>query len=111
MLEKIQQVPENIWNFIVKVLLVSLLAIGIKIAVQMKKGKITLVNAFLSVIIGVGSAMLCGNAILHYFSNYWATIAIAIVTIVGEKIATWLIYEFKVDKLMEDFLKYLTRKK
>lgn len=111
MLEKIKQIPEEWFNFVVKVLLASLLAISIKLAAQMKKEKITLMSAFLSIIIGVGTAALCGGLILHVFSSYWVPVASGVVTIIGEKIANYMIYTFKVDKLMEDLLKYLTRKK
>jgi hypothetical protein len=108
MLEKIKQVPEEWANFVVKVLLVSFLAISIKIAIEM-------INVFLSIVIGVGMAAIFGNTILHYFSPWWAPVGIAAVTIIGEKMASWLIYKAKVDEFMEtllkDFLKYLTRKK
>jgi phosphatidylserine synthase len=115
MLEKLKQIPEEWTNFFVKVVLVSLLAISVKIAVEMKKGGVKAMNVILSIIIGVGTAMLFGNLILHYFSSYWATIHIAAITILGEKIASWLIYKAKIDEFMEtllkNFLKYLIRKK
>lgn len=111
MLEKIKSIPEEVTNFFIKVVLASFLAISVKIAVQMKKEKISIINASLSIIIGVSIAALCGNAVLHYFTSYWVPVVIGVITIIGEKIANWLIYVFKVDKLMEDFLKYLTRKK
>lgn len=111
MLERIKYIPDEFINFFFKVILASLLAISVKLAVQMKKEKVSIFNAFLSIIIGVGTAAMCGNLVLHYFSSYWATIVIGVITIIGEKIANWLIYTFKVDRLMEDLLKYITRKK
>jgi hypothetical protein len=111
MLSKLKTIPEEFWNYFLKVILVAFVAIGIKIAVQIKREKMSVMNGILSVFIGVGVAILCGGYILHAFPGYWATIMIAFVTIIGEKLATWLIYEFKVDKMMEDFVLYLTRKK
>lgn len=109
--DNLKQIPEEWLNFIVKVLLASLLAISIKIATQMKKEKVTLLSAILSIVIGVSTAALCGGLILHIFSSYWVPVVSGVVTIIGEKIANYLIYTFKVDKLIEDLLKYLTRKK
>ncbi len=107
----LKQMPEEWINFIVKVLLASLLAISIKIATQMKKEKVTFMSACLSIVIGVSTAALLGGLILHVFSSYWVPVVSGVVTIIGEKIANWLIYKWNVDKLMEDILKYLTRKK
>ncbi len=111
MLDRLKQIPEEWINFFVKVVLASLLAISIKIAVQMKKEKITIISAILSVIIGVSTAALCGSLIIHVFSSYWVPVVSGVITIIGEKIANYLIYTFKVDKFMEELLKYLTRKK
>lgn len=111
MLEKIlDYIPERLLNFFVKVILVASVAISIKIAIQMKKEKISRINIILSFIIGVGFAALTGNFILENFSSSKATMMIGAVTMLGEKIGTWLVYKLNVDALMQDFVEYLTRK-
>lgn len=106
----LNQIPEEWTNFFVKVVLVAATSMSIKIAIQMKKEKVSLLNIILSFIIGVGFAVLTGNLIIHTFSSGWATVAIALVTLTGEKIGNWIIYKFNVDMLMQDFVNYLTKK-
>jgi hypothetical protein len=111
MFEKlIEYIPEKWLNFFIKVILVASVAVSIKIAIQMKKEKVSLVNVILSFIIGVGFAALTGNLILEKFSPSTAPICIGVITIMGEKIGTWLVYKLNVDVLMQDFVDYLTRK-
>lgn len=110
MLRIIDQISDYWLNFFVKVVLVACVAMSVKIAIQMKKEKVTLLNITLSFIIGIGFAMLSGSIILDTFSTNWATVVIAIVTLLGEKIGNWIIYKLNVDVLMQEFVDYLTRK-
>lgn len=98
-------------SFIIRVILTSLIAISVKLSIQIKKEKVSVMNAFLSIVIGVGVATLCGNMVIHYFNTYMSTIVIAVITITGEKIATWFIYKLKVDRYLKDFLEYLLKRR
>ena len=81
------------------ILFTAFLAVGVKIAIEMKrtKSKISILNIVLSMIIGVGTACLSSGLVLKHFSNEWLAIVIAVIAILSEKIGAFLIYKFNVD--------------
>lgn len=103
-------IPEKVVNFFMKVILVAAVAMSVKIAIQMKKEKVTLLNIILSIVIGIGVAALTGNLVLENFSPSWSPIVIAAITLVGEKIGNWLVYQFNVDSYMQDLVDWLSKK-
>lgn len=103
-------IPEQWINFFMKIILVACVAVSVKIAIQMKKEKVSLINILLSFIIGVGFAMLFGNLVLEKCSASWVPVVIAIITLVGEKVGNWVIYKLKVDEILQDFVTYCTKK-
>ena len=82
-----------------EILFTAFLAVGVKIAIEMKrtKSKISILSIVLSMIIGVGTNYLTSGLVIKYFSNEWLTIVIAVVAILSEKIGEFLIYKFNVD--------------
>ena len=82
-----------------EILFTAFLAVGVKIAIEMKrtKSKISILSIVLSMIIGVGTAYLTSGLVIKHFSNEWLTIVIAVVAILSEKIGEFLIYKFNVD--------------
>ena len=89
--------PEK--STIQEILFTAFLAVGVKIAIEMKrtKSKISKLNILLSMIIGVGTAYLSSGPVLKNFSNEWLAIVIAAIAILSEKIGAFLIYKFNVD--------------
>lgn len=110
MQEKLKEIPEEVWNFIVKTLPFSLAALAISISVQIKNKTASLINSILSIIIGISCAWITGPWINAHFSSTTAPIIIGIVTIAGEKIAYWLIYKFQFDVIGQAFVEYLINK-
>jgi hypothetical protein len=110
MREYLKELPDEFWNFIMKTLPFSLAAIAISISIQIKNKTASLVNAFMSIIIGISCAYITGAYINDTFSPKWAPIIIGIITITGEKIAYWLIYKFNVDELGEAAVKSVIKK-
>ena len=86
------------------------MAISIKLALETRKGKVSVFNAITSVVIGVGCAYLSSNWVMSYFDDGKIPIVIACITIVGEKIAYWLIYKFDFDVVGDSFINYLIDK-
>lgn len=82
-----------------EILFTAFLAVGVKIAIEMKrkKSKISILSIVLSMIIGVGTAYITSGLVINHFSNEWLTIVIAVVAILSEKIGEFLIYKFNVD--------------
>jgi hypothetical protein len=111
--------PERITNseyyiFLTKIIFPAFLAVGIKIAIEMKKNK-TRVNFFnicLSMIIGVGGAWLSSDLVLSSCDVNNVPIVIALIAITSEKIGEFLIYKLNVDLFLtavfDGFFEYLS---
>lgn len=110
MQEKIKEIPEEFWNWIIKILLPALIGISISIAIKMKNKKMKFIHVFLSLIIGIGTAYLTGGYIIHNFNPDLAPMIIAVVTILGEKIGYWLVFKFKVDEICEGVIRSIIGK-
>lgn len=103
-----ERIPQEIKDFLIKIIIPSLVAISIQLAVKTKTQKVSFINAFTSVVIGVGCAYLSSGWVLNNFDN--STIPIACITIIGEKVAYWLIYKFHFDVIGDAFINYLIDK-
>lgn len=108
--ERLKQVPDEVWNFIIKTLPFSLAALAISISVQIKNRTASIINTVLSIVIGVSCAYITGTFINTHFSSSTAPIIIGVVTIAGEKVAYWLIYKFNFDLIGEAALKSIIKK-
>ena len=111
--------PEKIINselyiFLTKIIFPAFLAVGVKIAIEMKKNKskISLFNVTLSMLIGVGSAYISSSFIMKNFSSENIPIVIALIAITSEKIGEFLIYKLNVDlfltAIVEGFFDYVS---
>jgi hypothetical protein len=103
--------------FLTKIIFPAFLAVGIKIAIEMKKNKfkISFFNICLSMVIGVGGAYISSDYIIHQISKDYVSIVIALVAITSEKIGEFLIYKLNVDLFLSAFvdsiISVLTKKK
>lgn len=96
--------PEKVINsefyqFFIKILFPAFLAVGLKIAIEMKsnKTKVTALNVFLSMVIGVGGAYICSDWVRSYFEPDNVSIVIAMIAILSDKIGEFLIYKLNID--------------
>jgi len=103
-----ERIPHELKDLLVKIIIPSLVAISIQLAVKIKKQKVSFFNALMSVIIGVGCAYLSSGWILRAFED--TTLPIACVTIIGEKVAYWLIYQFNFDAVGDSLIQYFIDK-
>jgi hypothetical protein len=108
--ERLKQIPDEVWNFIIKTLPFSLAALAISISVQIKNRTASIINTVLSIVIGVSCAYITGTFINAHFSTSTAPIIIGVVTIAGEKIAYWLIYKFNFDLIGEALVKSIIKR-
>lgn len=92
--------------FLIKVILPAFLAVGIKIAIEMKKNKIrtSWLNVILSLLIGVGGAYISSDLILETFDVKYISVMIALVAIISDKIGEFLIFKFNVDGFLTAFV-------
>jgi hypothetical protein len=90
----------DLYQFITKVLIPAFVGISLKLAIQMKRTKLSLLNVCLSFVTGISAAWMFNNPIKLYVPEDYQSICIAIIAISGEKIGEFLVYKFRVD----DFL-------
>jgi hypothetical protein len=95
-----KELNNDISEFITKILIPAFAGISLKIAIQMKRTKVSFLSVILSFIIGIVVAWLCSDLIrTHVHQNYYSA-SIAVVAISGEKIGDFFVNKLKVD----DFL-------
>ncbi len=103
---------EDIKVWLIKtVVLPSLIAVSIKLAIQSKRERITWFNVITSFITGIGSAYICTPLVISTIPNEYISIAIAIIAISGEKIGFYLVYKMNVQNIIEGLLERLKNKK
>jgi len=108
--ERLRQIPEELWNFIVKILPFALAGLAVSIGVQIKNKTASLINVCLSIIIGISCAWITGAFINKHFSDSTAPIIIAVVTIAGEKVGYWLVYKFNFEEIGQALVEYVKDK-
>ena len=98
--EKILQ--SEIYIFFTKIIIPACVAVGVKLAIEMKtnKMKASFFNASLSIIIGVGGAYLCSGIIQKECSPEKVPAVVALVAILSEKIGQWILYKMNIDNFL-----------
>jgi len=102
---------------LMKIILPAFIAVGIKIAIEMKRTskKVSWLNVILSLLIGVGGAYVSSDIIIQSVDLKYISIIIALVAIISDKIGEFLIYKFNVDGFLTAFadmlITSLTKKK
>jgi hypothetical protein len=101
--EKILQ--SEFYIFLVKIIFPAFLAVGVKIAIEMKKNrsKISMLNVGLSMLIGVGGAYLSSGLVQKNCDEEYVSVVIALIAITSEKIGEFLIYKLKVELFLSAF--------
>ncbi len=101
------KIDEELRTFLLKIIIPALVAVSIKLAIMSQRVKISLFNILGSFVIGIGTAYLSGDIILHTVKSDYVPLVISVIALTGEKIAYWLLYSFKVDKLAVSALEYV----
>ena len=90
----------DFYQFFTKILIPAIIGISLKVAVQMKKTRLSLLNVLLSFITGIATAIIFSNLVKVHVPQDYQSVCIAILAISGEKIGDWIVYKLRVD----DFL-------
>lgn len=109
-MEKIKIISNELNELIFKILAPAFAALIISISVQIQNKKANLINIICSVAIGISCAYLSGNFILNHFSDDLAPLAIALVTITGEKVGYWFVIVFNFSKIGDGLIKLILKK-
>ena len=96
-MQKDPKIIDEAYEFFVKILIPSILAISVKVAVQIKNEGLNYTRAFISFIAGIGCAYFFYPIIEESANKTYIPLLVGITAISGEKIAEWLVYKFKVD--------------
>lgn len=99
-----ENVSSEVKTWFLKIILPALVGVAIKVAVQSKQEKVTLISIFWSFVSGVGSAYIFGDYVMTTFSHQWQPLVIAVVAISGEKIGNYLIYDLSIKDLLKFIL-------
>lgn len=91
--------------FLLKIIMPALVALSMKIAIMSKDRRMTLFEIIVTIIAGGGAAYLTGPYVMETFSNKFIPVAVAIITISGERVGHWLIYKFNVEGILKDIIK------
>lgn len=93
-------------TFFTRVLLPAIIAVGMKIAIEVKilKTKVTLFNIFLSMFVGLGMAYLSSDLVMNNFEKEQVSLVFALIAITSEKIVAYLILKMNVDAFMSAIL-------
>lgn len=112
LVEEITKINQHI-EVIVKVIIPAIIGVGIKLAVEMKKKgtRISFLNGFVSFFIGVGGAWICKDLVQNTFPEDYVPVAFAFIAIMADKIAEYLIYEFKIDLFVINLIENIFKSK
>jgi len=110
----------ELYIFFTKIIIPAFVAVGVKVAIEMKTNKVktSIFNVILSIIIGVGGAYLTSGIIQKECSIETVPAVVALVAIMSEKIGQWIIYKLNLDNFLTaladvcfDFILNLRNKK
>ena len=76
------------------------IAVTLRLIVESKKNKITILNVVMSFISALGISYLFYPVILEYVKPSLQSIVIGIIVLTGDKIVSYVIYKFKVDQFL-----------
>lgn len=94
---------KEIKAFLIKIIIPSLAAISMKLAILSKNKEMTLLRVIVSFVTGVGAAYLLSKPIQNNISDEWVAVAIGIITISGEKIGYYVMFRLNIENIL-DFL-------
>jgi hypothetical protein len=97
MVEKYNDITEQVLNFFFKIFIPSFVAISIKIATQVKKEKLTFMRVIMSFIIGIGCAYFIFPFADNHVKQEYIPLLVGMVSISGEKISEYIIYKWNID--------------
>jgi hypothetical protein len=93
--------PDGLTEFITKILIPAMVGISLKIAVQMKKTKLSFLNVALSFIAGISCAWLLSDLVQLHVHEQYRAISIAIIAMSGEKFGEFVVYKLRVDEFLQ----------
>lgn len=101
---------EDLKTWIVKILLPAIVVITIKLTLQAKKQVVSWFSIISSFAIGIGTAYIFADYVMESLDHKYVSIAIAVLSISGERIWIWFVYKFNVESILEGLLDKIRKK-
>lgn len=89
----------------------ALIAIGGKIAVQMKNKKATLSGSVASISVGLSAAYLSNDLVIASFSEPYHALLIGLIAILADKIMEYILYSFNVGTYIDRVINIIIKGK
>lgn len=94
------KISNEFYQFITKIVIPASIGISLKVAIQMRKERISFLSVALSFIIGISSAKIFEPIISDNIPTNYHSMSIAIIAISSEKIGEWFVYKMKIDEFL-----------
>lgn len=96
--------PEGIWRIILNWIIPTSLGMTIvKVATKMLRNDVTFIGALLTSIISILVGVIVGSIIYFVTEGIWqALVATSVSSVMGDRLANWFVYDFKIDKAMTE---------
>jgi hypothetical protein len=105
-------VQQEFSELFIKILFPAFLTVAVGVAIEMKndRTKVSILNAFLSFVIGVSGAYLASGFIAENYQGGKFTIIVCTVTLLTEKTVKFMMNELKVDVFLTAVAEYAYQK-
>lgn len=95
------KITDEVIVFVLKFIVLPLFAVGVKLSlIKIRGGKVTKVNAVLSLFIGVVISVILKTPVESYIATDWVIPVIALVAILSDKIAETIINKVQIDTII-----------
>lgn len=105
-------VQQEFSELFIKILFPAFLTVAVGVAIEMKndRTKVSVLNAFLSFVIGVSGAYLASGFIAENFKGGSFTIVVCTVTLLTEKTVKFMMTQFNIDIFLTAMVEYAYQK-
>lgn len=79
-------------------------SVSVMVEIKNNKNRVSWLNAFLSVFIGIGGAYVCSGVIFEYFQGGSVMLVGGAVTLLTEKTVKFIMYKFNIDTFLTALL-------
>jgi hypothetical protein len=117
-MQRYEVITEEIYRFIVKALIPAVIAISMKVAIQVKREKVSKLRIFLSYTVGVSSSYFAYSFCKNAVNEDFIPAIIGLIAMSSERITEWVAYKWNIDLFLtalveagRDFLINLIKRK
>lgn len=103
-MQRYEIITEEVYKFIVKALIPAIVAISMKLAVQIKREKVSGLRVFLSYLVGVSSSYFSYNFCKHNIHEDFVPAIIGVIAISSEKITEFIVYKWNIDLFLTSLI-------